>query len=465
MSLPFVLGARPNAASSKHRGGGGGGGHKSGQTCGQATHRNSLDAANPKVGSKRDSSQISEVIAGCSDFGFWSSGREHNTSAAAPLPRVAVVGLGELGVQLADALAGFPGVLQLSVYDDNVLTCQRYSVLPGVSVRKSLEDACSAADMIILCTEPGAMPVAFQPSIRRALKDKPLLHLTGGGPSGNEGFVQAALQAGALYVSGRMLVERGAHRGNIFSRPQVQIAVSGSRDGWQKLEPIIKTAAPASFHFGGHPGAAGALVTGLVTVMAFLDAGLEQATSTLRQFDVSGQWLTKLLAGNYMPALRQRIERFHSAALLPPASMSADVSASVTDTLCDTSGAPPGTSASAPAEGTLGWRAQLEEIMAVCELHKVDHSIIRGMLGASSRSAGAPLELPTRSSAAVIAADSCDSRQVAPPADWTCKMGDVVTEKNGLEDVDMLTPNDQFSLFLQEGFPLEHGTQAAYCLP
>lgn len=174
------------------------------------------------------------------------------------MPRIAVLGLGNMGSALAQCLLN-------KCYDVSVWnrTLHKADALAeaGATICASPDDAVAACEFIIICIKSHKETVALIEGLNVPLKGKTFCDMSTGETSDADKLVFDLNKNNADYMLGMI----NAYPSGIGS-DETTILTVGSAETWERYGGIIRVLGGKSAHVGDKPEALAALFAGLFTV-------------------------------------------------------------------------------------------------------------------------------------------------------------------------------------------------------
>ncbi len=210
---------------------------------------------------------------------------------------VSVLGLGNMGAALADALIGAGHAV--TVWNRGA---ERRAAFAGrCAVQDDPAEACAASDLVIACLADYAATdaVLAAPGVAAALRGRTLVQLATAGPGEAQALAETLAAAGVALLDGKILT----YPARIGDAPTM-LAYAGERALWERHRPVLLALGGASALVAEEPGGATAVdlawlsflygsTLGLLQGAAFCEAG---GVDPAAAFAAVPSWLVEIAA-------------------------------------------------------------------------------------------------------------------------------------------------------------------------
>lgn len=179
--------------------------------------------------------------------------------------KVAVLGLGQMGWALAEALSKAPAVSSLAVWNRTPARADEFVGRHGGEAAVDPSDAVRASDVVIVCLlDYGAtMEVLESDGVPEAFKGKTIIQLSNGSPSEITRLAAWAESHGVPYLDG--VIMGGP---SDVGKPYCGVGMSGPKESWNQYAGLLKVFGDRSDFHGPNRQANQAINAAILGVMA-----------------------------------------------------------------------------------------------------------------------------------------------------------------------------------------------------
>lgn len=211
-------------------------------------------------------------------------------SAQTTKPPVGVIGLGNMGSALADALIakGFP----VTVWNRTPAKAKRFAAA-GTNVAAGVADAARASDVLVVCLldQAATQAAIANPSVIGELKGKTIIQLTTMTSASSRGLGAWAAANGIAYLEGQIL-----HYPDDVRAGRAFIPCAGLRRVYDSCRPVLEAMACEAPLISESPGAAAVFDKSLFEVVFPAYVGFLHGAAMCRTMGVSMATYTDLMA-------------------------------------------------------------------------------------------------------------------------------------------------------------------------
>lgn len=170
---------------------------------------------------------------------------------ATPLPPVTVIGLGQIGLKLAELLS--QQNIPTAVWNR---TIAKANVLQRVTVAETLDAAIRQSPVVVICVHdyPAVNQLLTDLADKSSLSGKTIINLTTGSTGEIQALERWLKQHGASYLAGAIQVAPDQ-----LGRPDTTILVSGNQAAFTQYENLLRVFGGNIKYLGGEAPAASAM--------------------------------------------------------------------------------------------------------------------------------------------------------------------------------------------------------------